>query len=46
MKHNTLAKHLNLRNFRRRLIADAYARAVKRYEAKLAAIEAAKEQAA
>lgn len=45
MKHNLFAKQLNKRRMRIRLIADAYARAVKRYEAKIAAIEAAKEAA-
>lgn len=39
MKQNPLAKHLNLRNFRRRLIADAYARAKQRAEEKIARME-------
>jgi hypothetical protein len=46
MKHNTLAKQLNMRNFRRRLIADAYTRAKQRAADKqLASVEAARQPA-
>jgi hypothetical protein len=46
MKQSLFAKQLNKRRMRIQLIADAYARALKKHADKIAAIEAARKAAA